>query len=703
MLKTVGASSVVASLANPLLSQVIGIPTKKSALTVYLESLLQPEGGYAWHVEGRSHLTPTFAVAGCYRLLQEMPPERKRLADFIRSHHPSQIKKLEQEHREFEFQQIQSLAWLGEDTSSFRETAGAWTKPLVYLKQYERHGWPIFAHEMAVIMCYELVGLPAATLEKEYLPYLRSRRRPDGSFNNAPSDDGDEGHVINTLWGLQALRVFGRLAERKTETIAWLQACQLANGAFTWQPKPHFGGVGDAGYTWAALRGLALLGAQPINTGGCVEFLLSLRNADGGFGDRPGWLSNPVASFYALDALETLGQIGRIRSTPNARGTASRQIIELSGNLKAFSIQLEAHGQGSPADAVHLAKSLRIHLWGAKNASRDWLLTAQSIADHQGTPVTFFHANEEYGTWVDHPGFGTYSHTSDVIAPPNADFGPSLAANEPVTWPEFRERRLPPLHEAGGRLVWQFGENEALARLLLDDSIERGGYCAISTFHFGNPDFTNSEPFLLRFRGQIPFVALQDAHGNEPWWFSDMTEGFRTVFIGKEPTWSDWLQALKHNWVAAVRHDAVSGHKTWIHSGSPEVSQFLLRQEREWRWWDNPGIQRPLVSVVLVRPEDKFEVARPERGVNLRVRCAWTNTTQGRPRQPLVELVSLTLEGKALAPKLVTLTAAGSGSPLDHYHTVGLPDSLSGEYTVGATVRSVATGKTSVVATQLNL
>ncbi len=176
--------------------------------------------------------------------------------------------------------------------------------------------------------------------------------------------------------------------------------------------------------------------------------------------------------------------------------------------MKVYSIQIEAHGEGSPADAVELARALRIHLWGAKNAQPGWIDRAQARADRQNVPVRFFVANEEYGSWVRVPGFGTYSHTSDVIAPAGADIGPSLANAGVVSWPEFRTRRLDPLQRACGRLVWQFGENEDLVRMYLDDSIERGGYAAISTFHFGNPDFTNSEPFLNRYRGQIPFVAL---------------------------------------------------------------------------------------------------------------------------------------------------------------------------------------------------
>ena len=85
-----------------------------------------------------------------------------------------------------------------------------------------------------------------------------------------------------------------------------------------------------------------------------------------------------------------------------------------------------------------MARALRIHLWGAKNGTPEWLARAQAIADQQQVPVKFFVANEEYGTWVRVPGLGTYSHTSDIIAPPNCEFGPALARQGVVSWDEFR-------------------------------------------------------------------------------------------------------------------------------------------------------------------------------------------------------------------------------------------------------------------------
>jgi hypothetical protein len=655
----------------------------------YLNRLARPDGGYAWEDQERSHLTPTFAVIACYRHLNQTPPNKAQLADFVRTHHPAKLKKLEQEHREFEYQQIQSLLWLGEDASSFAPQVRAWRTPTIYLKQYERDANPILRHELTAFTCRHLLGLPLDDLTPAYVEYLDHRRRPNGSFNNTPATDGSDGHVMNTWWGLEALHVLKRTHERKDETIAWLRACQLPSGGFTFQPRPQFAGTDDVAYTCAALRALKLLGSAPSDPAACLQYLHRLWNPDGGFTDRPGWASNPVATYYALDALSALSAL----HTPPPEPKAPPTIVNLPSDLKVFSIQIEAHGKGSPAEAVDLARSLGIHLWGAKNATPEWLARCQSIADQQRAPVKFFSANEEYGTWVTIPGMGTYSHTSDIIAPPDTDFGASLANKGAVPWTEFRERRLTPLLNANGRLVWQFGENELLVRMLLDDSLQRPGYAAISTFHFGNPDFTNSEPFLMRYRGRIPFVALHDAHGNEPWWFADMTTGFRTLFLATEPTWEAWLDALKHNRVAAVRHDAASNFKTWIHAPSREVLDHVRRHEPEWRWWDNPRIARPLVSIVAITPDDPFESPRPKQGLTIRVRCAWENTTQGFPKKPLAELQALLIDDKQVEPTLLSPRQPRGPNPTDYAHCHQIPNPTPGPHRATATIRELASNK----------
>ncbi len=656
----------------------------------YLESLRRSDGGYGWGDQERSHLTPSYAATGCYHLMGQEPPNKSALAEYIRTHHPFHVKKLERDLRVFEYEQIQGLLWLGENVGSFRSQVQGWTKPSAYPRQYERDGYPILRFEVMALLCRGLLGLATDDIAAQFIEYLDVRRRANGSFNNTPAHDGSDGHVMNTLWGIEALAAMGQADEKRAETVAWVQACQRFGGGFTYQPKPAFAGIEDVTYTWAAVRVLELYAERPARPDACIKHILSLRNRDGGFGDRASWASNPVATYRALDALAVLHGFeslcaggGRRVQRGRARG--------LPKGLRVFTIQIEAHGKGSPAEAVELAKALRIDLWGAKNAAPGWIAAAQAVADRRQAPVRFYAANEEYGTFVSVAGLGTYSHTSDVIAPANADFGASLSGKEAVLWEDFRRRRLVPLEKAGGRLIWQFNENEELTRLYLDDSLERGGYAGISTFHFGNPDFTNSEPFLIPYGQKIPFVALQDAHGNEAWWWSDQLTGFRTLFLAMSPTWEGWLKALERNWVVAVRHDAVSGNETWIHGGLAEAMEFVRRREEEWRWWDNPRIRRPMVSIVAVRPEDEWETARPERGVTVRVRCCRENTTQGLPKAPRAELVELAVDGREVTPRLAA-PAAKWGAYEDYYHYYHIAEPAAGRHRATATIRSVDSG-----------
>ncbi len=284
-----------------------GRSAASSAVLTYLAGLARPDGGYAWwEDQSQTHLTPTFAAVGCFRLLKHEPPNKAKLAEYIREHHPFRIKKLERDLRVFEWQQIQSLLWLDENVSAFRDQVRRWTKPTTYPKQYEQHGYPVFRSELTAFVCRRLLGLPHDDLTPQFIDYLLSRRRDNGSFNNTPASDGSDGHAMNTWWGLEALHALDREVQGPEKTIAWLRDCQLPNGGFTYQPRASIGGIDDVAYTWAAVRALKHLGAAPADRQACVRYLGSLANADGGFGDRPGWASNPMATYYALDALNVL-------------------------------------------------------------------------------------------------------------------------------------------------------------------------------------------------------------------------------------------------------------------------------------------------------------------------------------------------------------------------------------------------------------
>lgn len=656
------------------------------SLLSYLEDLRRADGGYAWHGQQVSHLTPSFYVIGCYHLLGKNPPNKQALIEFVRTHHPQAIWPLSERRFIFDYQQIQALAWLGADLTGVRDPIVSLEEPRSYNPRYEQNGHPYFQAEVKHFLSRALLGLPPPS--QAFTDFLDGRRRENGSFNTTLVTEGGDGNLLNTWWGLEALRTLGREAENKVATIQWVKACQLPNGGFTHQPNPKLGGNDDVAYTWAAVKSLQLLGDSPADKAACIDYLNTLANADGGFSDRPDWLSNPMASYYAIESLAVLDRLNL--DLMKRKPKPHRNV--LPSDLNVYSVQIESHGRGSPVETVALAKALKIHLWGAKNAEPGWRVKVAELAANQRVPVSFFLADEEYGSWLGIPGYGTYSHIADIMAPADAPIGESLAGKGVVSWQDFRDRRLGPLHAAKGRLNWQFGQHEEVIRVLLDDSLSGPGYSTISSFHFGNIDFTTSEPFLHRWRGQLPFIALQDAHGNEPWWFCDQTEGMRTLFLGKEPTWAAWLNALDKNWVAAVRHDYRTENQTWMHCGSDEVAAVIRQKELDWRWWDNPTISRPMISLVAVRPEDKYEAARPEQGVHLRIRVAHRNTNHGQLKEPLAVFERLTVDGKVVTPELVSINSTRNPELWDdQYHLYPLTG-YSGLCTVNASARVVDTG-----------
>ena len=103
-------------------------------------------------------------------------------------------------------------------------------------------------------------------------------------------------------------------------------------------PNPIYGAGGSAitatlGRVASALAGLpepiTILFADP---GACIAWLQSLANPDGGFSDRPGWLSNPTATYYALGALKTLDAAERRKFIEDeitfTDGTSGKQTAE---------------------------------------------------------------------------------------------------------------------------------------------------------------------------------------------------------------------------------------------------------------------------------------------------------------------------------------------------------------------------------------
>lgn len=659
---------------------------KEGVLHYINEKLAKSDGGYGWEGQPDSHLTPTFAVIGILHDLDQLPDDRVPLIDFVRTHHPQHGLNKEAgpsgaEVRTLVYQQIQGILWLEGDIAAFKDEVRNWKSQAGKIANYEKQGYPVLMQEMMTPVCRHLLNIPLSDFAS-LLTYLQARRRKNGSFNNAPAKDGGDGNMLNTYWSIYALNIFDKNDLLRKETATWIQSSQLKNGGFTHQPHPVIGTNDDVAYTWAAVKALQLLSATPKNRKECIRYLISLKNPDGGFGNQPGLPSTPISTFYAIDALKALGAFSYLDTLRFTDQSDQKQPADFSG-LKVFAAQFEASGTGSPSEAVMLADSLGIQLWGAKNADSGWVEAAQKIADEKNVPVTFFHANEPYGKYVHVEGMGSFSHITDYISSAKSGAFPMADSS---SWQQFRKDFVQPLLHADGGLILQISNNEPLARMLLDESVKNGGYAAISTVHFGQ-NFLFFLPYLYQYRYQLPFIALQDAHGIESWWWANELAGYRTLFLAKEPTYQEMMKALKNNWVVTVRHDSVSSYKTRMLGGAPGVHEFVSSREDEWKWWNEETneLNRPWAAMTIVESTDSFEIAHPDKGVNIRIRCWWDGKRQ-MLKEPLVELDQLLIDNKTVEPEYIQKKDK-KGKVTDAWYLYAMPHISEGEHMVEATLR----------------
>ena len=660
----------------------------RTSIFRYLESLRRESRGYGWRGDVTAQVTPSFAAVGCYRVLGSRPPEAKRVADFVRENYPvAERRRTERPLWRLDFEQVQTLAWLDEPLESFRPLASTWTKPADFTTNYELGGNPVFQHQAMAVRARKMLGIAPPDPDGTWAAYFHARRRPNGTFNNTPAADESDGHVMNTLWGLLACDCLGVEAPHTEELTSWVIRCQRPSGGFTYSPDDGPGRVDDLAYTWAAVQILARAGRKPAAVGSCSGWISTLLTDEGGYEDRPGGEANPLATFYALDTLRMLDDAPREHVKPRSTSRA----LPIGGAMNVYTAQVEAPGNGSPREAVLLAKTLGIHLWTAKNSPGGWVEEARRVAKLEGVAVDFHRGDEEYGTYVELPGLGCYSHLVDTVAPHGKDTGKQLPKTKfPYPWEEFRDSRIAELRKGGGRLVWQFNENEELTRILLDEAVEKGTYSAIAAFHFGNENFLHSQPFLHRWDGRLAFVGLQDAHGKESWWWSKYLMAFRTLYLARDASWESWLDALENQRVITVRHDAVTGGETHIAGGTPELRELIFRRQAEWKWWGEDALNRtPPGSLVALRPGLPFEAGAPQEGIALRLRLAADTTNQGVPKQDLAELLAFRIDGNP-----ATMERKESAS--DRYHHLELPD-LPGTHIAEAELKDLSTGRQTTI------
>ena len=140
------------------------------------------------------------------------------------------------------------------------------------------------------ILLVEAAGLSSRDFRgRDLVAAVERRRRANGSI---------AGYVSYTAFGVLALRAAGAPAGAKT--IGWLLSARNADGGFGVAPAS----ASDSDMTGAVLQALAAVGrrAGPVARG-AAAWLRANQNDDGGFGQFRGRSSNAQSTSYAIQGL----------------------------------------------------------------------------------------------------------------------------------------------------------------------------------------------------------------------------------------------------------------------------------------------------------------------------------------------------------------------------------------------------------------
>lgn len=433
----------------------------------------------------------------------------------------------------------------------------------------------------------------------EGLKFLRSRQLPNGAFVDAYRVEDvteDNAHVVATAQAVSVFQSLGEKVPRSNECVAWLRSCQDASGGFRWHPshtcpsnKP------DVWYTWAAVLALASLDAKPADVNGCLKWLNSLQNPDGGFGDRPGWNSRLYSTYYAVHAMGILNSsAGGARAAVTTKtATATRKVIP-EGKYQIYQASFKTP-PGGP-EMVEVARKLRINFLGVKDNSPNTpsvpISVARSYIKERGYPMEVVSIPEQYGHQLKWVGGHPANHVANFFLP--LDDSPEVrdflaavdaAGRQALPWRDYVENVIRPVVQRGSLFYPELDYEMMNAYIVYDDGLEEGaGYNAVIG-GLGWPiwDWIRMFPYRERWVGKLPIIVDADAHGEISKWLEPLDRQ-RVLYLAKSCDLPHFLEACRQLRTVCVIRGGQNKDEMAFY-GDPAVVEYVKRHQSEWQWW----------------------------------------------------------------------------------------------------------------------
>jgi prenyltransferase beta subunit len=447
---------------------------------------------------------------------------------------------------------------------------------------------------------YLLAGLDASDREaansQELLTFITRRQAPNGGFVDVRTPDGqptdDEAHVAHTFHAVAALKLLGAEIPHADRCARFIRSCQLLSGAFRWNPNSALpGNDADVYYIWAAAGALGLLGERPEDEKACVNWINSLQNHDGGFGDRPGWRSRLYSTYYAVHALDVL--TGDARRAITTKQRAQQKLPPIPQGRYGIYQGLNKMPV-CEADDLDGLRARKFNLLALK--SNDFAL-AQSLREEmiaRKLAMDVVLCTEAYPHRARRFGGPLLDHIANVTLDPRWNdeqrtrwLAADAAGRSGLAWPDYQQQVIAPLRELGGLFYPEQDFEMEYAYSAYDDGLAgQPSYNAVlAGFNWSPRDFVRVFPWRERYVDKLTPIADADAHGDLKTW-SPQLDHTRHLFIAQGPTYADFLEAAANGRVVCVIYGAEGTDSVATYYGPPPAVDYVKQHIAQWKWWD---------------------------------------------------------------------------------------------------------------------
>ena len=222
---------------------------------------------------------------------------------------------------------------------------------------------------------------PFTTSKKEaVVSYIFDRVQSSGGFSETSSTPT----LASTYRGIKALSMLGVLGEfSKTTTVDWIDSFRNStNGAYCNFVVSNDSNDFSMQATSHAIGALVLLGETSSIQANVVDYIDSLQNSDGGFGNKAGNQSTLSATYLALRALFDYNQTNNLDNVTNWLWSRQNN-NSLETNYGAFAsnlsqIQYSIVSSWEAVDALYyvLQDSVSVN---NTNALKNWVKSCQNL------------------------------------------------------------------------------------------------------------------------------------------------------------------------------------------------------------------------------------------------------------------------------------------------------------------------------------